>query len=232
MGALYQDRLDAGQQLAAHLQAYAQRQDVLVLALPRGGVPVGFAVAQRLDVPLDVLLVRKLGVPGQEELGFGAIATGNIRVLNDEVVEAARLSPETIERITQREQQELLRREKLYRANRPFPDLRDRVIILVDDGLATGASMRAAAWMVRTQQPARVVVAVPVAALSTREVLQHEVDEAICARTPEPFYGVGYWYRNFAQTSDQEVYMLLEQARHVQPVAGSFAQAPQYTPDT
>lgn len=216
----YQDRFDAGHHLATRLQAYAKRPDVLILALPRGGVPVAFAVASILRVPLDVFLVRKLGVPGQEELAMGAIATGNIQVLNQEVVQALHLSEQTIEHIAQEEQRELVRRERLYRDNRPLPELHHRTVILVDDGLATGASMRAAARAVRQQGPARLVVAVPVAAPSVCEEFQAEVDEVICAFTPEPFYGVGQWYYNFAQISDQEVHTLLEQARHFSSVAG------------
>lgn len=216
----YRDRFDAGQQLAPHLQAYANRPNVLVLALPRGGVPVAFVVARALHVPLDVFLVRKLGVPGQEELALGAIATGNVLVLNDEVVQALRLSEHTIEHLAQQEQHELERREQLYHDDRPPPDIRDRIILLIDDGLATGASMRAAAQAVRKQRPARLVVAVPVAAPSVCQEFQAEVDEVICAYTPDPFYGVGAWYQNFAQTSDQEVRALLEQAQQAQP-AGS-----------
>lgn len=216
----YQDRFDAGRQLATRLQEYADRPDVLILALPRGGVPVAFAVASILHVPLDVFLVRKLGVPGQEELAMGAIATGNVQVLNQEVVQALHLSEQTIERIAQEEQRELIRRERLYRDNRPPPELRHRTVILIDDGLATGASMRAAARAVRQQGPVRLVVAVPVAAPPVCKEFQAEADEVICAFTPEPFYGVGQWYHKFAQTSDQEVHTLLEQARHFSSAAG------------
>ena len=220
MAELYQDRFDAGRQLAAHLQAYANRQDVTILALPRGGVPVAFVVASVLHAPLDVFLVRKLGVPGQEELALGAIATGNIQVLNDEVVQTLHLPAQTIERIVQKEQQELERREHLYRGNRPAPDLRDRVVILVDDGLATGASMRAAARAVRRQHPTRLVVAAPVAEPSVCAAFRQEVDEVVCVQTPAPLYGVGYWYRNFSQTSDQEVHDLLARAEQAQSMAG------------
>jgi len=216
----YQDRFDAGRQLATHLQAYANRPDVLILALPRGGVPVAFAVTSILHAPLDVFLVRKLGVPGQEELAMGAIATGNIRVLNHEVVQALRLSEQTIEHITREEQRELERRERLYRGDRPPPEIHNRIVILIDDGLATGASMRAAVLAARQQHPARLVVAVPVAAPSVCAELLTEADEVICASTPEPFFGVGQWYYNFAQTSDQEVHALLERARHFPSVAG------------
>lgn len=217
---LYRDRLDAGQQLAAHLQAYANRRNVLVLALPRGGVPVAFEVARALHAPLDVFLVRKLGVPGQEELALGAIASGNIRVINDEVVQAHRLSQEVIERITQQEQRELARQEQLYRGNRPPLDLRDHIIILVDDGLATGASMRAAVQAVSQQHPTRLIVAVPVAEPSVCQAFREKVDEVICVRTPSPLYGVGAWYRDFSQTSDQEVHRLLARAGQTPPVAG------------
>jgi len=220
MRILYQDRFDAGRQLAAHLQAYARRQDVLVLALPRGGVPVAFAVTKSLHAPLDVFLVRKLGVPGQEELALGAIASGNVQVLNHEVVQALNLSEQVIERIAQREQRVLDQRERLYRDDRPPPDLRDRVVILIDDGLATGASMRAAAQAARKHYPARLVVAVPVAAPSVCEAFREEVDEIICVRTPDPFQGVGWWYRDFSQVSDQEVHDLLERAQQAQSVAG------------
>lgn len=224
MGALYQDRFDAGRKLATHLQAYANRPGVLVLALPRGGVPVAFAVASSLHAPLDVFLVRKLGVPGHEELALGAIATGKIRVLNDEVIRGLHISEQTIERVTQQEQHELVRREQLYRDDRPYPTLRDRTVILIDDGLATGASMRAAARAVRRQHPARLVVAVPVAAPSVCDAFRAEVDETICAHTPNPLYGVGWWYEDFSQTSDQEVHDLLARAEQAQSVAGSKSQ--------
>jgi putative phosphoribosyl transferase len=216
---LYQDRFDAGQQLVAHLHAYAKRRDVLVLALPRGGVPVAFAVARALHAPLDVFLVRKLGVPGEEELALGAIASGNIRVLNDEVVQARHLSQQVIEQVEQQKRRELARYEQRYRGDRPPPDLHDRIVILVDDGLATGASMRAAVQAVRKQQPARLVVAVPVADSSVCEALRKEVDEVVCAQTPAPLYGISAWYRDFAQVSDQEVHALLARAEQAPPVA-------------
>jgi putative phosphoribosyl transferase len=212
MAMRYRDRDEAGRQLAGRLAAYASRQDVLILALPRGGVPVAFAVARALHAPLDVFLVRKLGVPGQEELALGAIATGNILVLNAEVVQALHLSEQTIEHIAQRERRELARREQVYRGQRPPPDLRGRVVILVDDGLATGASMRAAVQALRPQQPARLVIAVPVAAPAVCADFRSLVDEIVCVHTPEPFYGVGAWYEDFAQTSDEEVCTLLKQA--------------------
>lgn len=220
MAARYQDRFDAGRQLAAHLQAYANRSDVLILALPRGGVPVAFVVASALHAPLDVFPVRKLGVPGQEELALGAIAAGKIQVFNQDVVRTLHLSEQTIAQIVQKEEQELARRERLYRDERPPLDLHDRIVILIDDGLATGASMRAAARAARKQNLAHLVIAVPVAAPSACEELRPEADEIICMDTPEPFYGVGWWYRDFEQTSDQEVHDLLARAGKNQPLAG------------
>jgi putative phosphoribosyl transferase len=209
---LFRDRTDAGKQLAELLGAYAHRQDVLVLALPRGGVPVAFQVAKALNAPLDVLLVRKLGVPGHEELAMGAIASGGKCVLNKEVISALNISDQVIDRVREREQSELARRERRYRDDRPPPEVSGRIIILVDDGLATGASMRSAAMALRQRHPARLVIAVPVASPSTCLDLQGEVDEIICALTPEPFYGVGQWYEDFSQTSDQEVHDLLARA--------------------
>jgi putative phosphoribosyl transferase len=205
----FRDRHEAGQRLAARLTHYAGRPDVLVLALPRGGVPVAFEVARALNASMDVILVRKLGVPGQEELAMGAVASGGIHVLNDEVVDKLRIPAEVVQAVLAAEQAELLRREITYRGDRPFPMVSDRVVILVDDGLATGASMRAAAAALRQRHPARVVVAVPVAAPETCRALQTEVDEVACALTPEPFHAVGLWYEDFAQTSDEEVRDLL-----------------------
>jgi putative phosphoribosyl transferase len=209
---VYKNRAEAGRLLATKLSAYADRPDVLVLALPRGGVPVAYEVAQALHVPLEVFIVRKLGLPGREELGIGAIATGGLRVLNEDLVEALRLSPKVIEAVTAAEEQELERRERLYRDERPWPDLRGRTIILVDDGLATGSTMRAAVAALRQQDPARLVVAVPVGAAETCSELRNEADEVVCAYTPEPFYAVGLWYRNFEQTTDDEVHDLLQRA--------------------
>jgi len=209
----FRDRAEAGQQLAALLAAYAHRPDLLVLALPRGGVPVAYEVARALDAPLDVFLVRKLGVPGHEELAMGAIASGGVRVLNDDVVESLRIPLSIVDQVTEREQEELQRRERAYRGDRPPPDVRGRTVILVDDGLATGSTMRAAAAAVRRQQPARVVVAVPVAAASTCDALRTEVDEVACVLTPEPFYAVGIWYEDFSQTTDDEVRDLLARAQ-------------------
>lgn len=214
MKAYYHDRSEAGKVLATKLTAYAHRRDVLLLALPRGGVPVAAEVAKALHVPLDVFVVRKLGVPGREELAMGALAAGGIRVLNPEVVQMLQIPTQVIDIITEREQREIARREQLYRDGRPLPSVRDRVVVLIDDGLATGATMRAAARVLRQQQPARLIVAVPVAAPSVCKEFQAEVDEVICVKTPEPFYGVGYWYEHFSQTTDQEVHDLLAQTSY------------------
>ncbi len=205
----FRNRTDAGRQLAEKLAAYANRPDVLVLALPRGGVPVGFDVARELGAPLDVFLVRKLGVPGHEELAMGAVATGDVRVLNDEIVRGLGISEHEIDAAAARELQELARRERLYRGDRPPPDIAGRTVILVDDGLATGATMRAAIAAVRQQQPARIVVAVPTASPDTCEALKAETDDVVCAMTPEPFLAVGHWYEDFTQTTDDEVRELL-----------------------
>jgi len=209
---LFRDRSDAGRGLAERLRHYAQRPDVIVLALPRGGVPVAFELARSLGAPLDVFLVRKLGLPGQEELAMGAIASGGVRVLNDDVVGALAVPGSVIERVARQEEQELRRREESYRGSRAAPDVKGRVVILVDDGLATGSTMRAAVRAVKQMQPARVVVAVPVAAAQTRDDLAREVDEIVCSVPPEPFLAVGRWYEDFAQTSDEEVHDLLERA--------------------
>jgi putative phosphoribosyl transferase len=208
----YRDRFDAGKRLARLLGAYAHRQDVLVLALPRGGVPVAFEVAKALSAPLDVFMVRKLGVPGHEELAMGAIATGGTCVLNEDVISWLRIPSQVIDQVREKEQEELLRRERLYRDDRPVPEISGRIIMLIDDGLATGASMRVAAIALRQRDPARLVIAVPVAPPSTCLELQSEVDDIVCALTPDPFFGVGWWYENFSQTSDQEVHDLLDQA--------------------
>ena len=208
----FRDRVDAGRALAADLSAYAGRGDVLVLALPRGGVPVGFEVAQALGAPLDVYIVRKLGVPGHEELAMGAIASGGVRVLNEGVVQSLGIPDSMIDAVAAREQAEMERREREYRGGRPAPDVRGRTVILVDDGLATGATMRAAAQALRQQGPARVVVAVPVAAEESCREIGGQVDEIVCSVTPEPFYGVGMWYADFSQTTDAEVRDLLARA--------------------
>lgn len=209
---LYADRRDAGAQLGTRLQAYAGRSDAIVLALPRGGVPVGYEVARTLGVPLDVFLVRKLGTPNHRELAMGAIASGGVRVLNEEVVRWYRVPESVIEAVTAEELDELRRREAEYRVKRPPLDLRDRVVILVDDGLATGSTMRAAVQAVRQLSPSRVVVAVPVAAASTCEEFRSLADDIVCAATPEPFSAVGEWYRDFSQTTDDEVRACLTDA--------------------
>lgn len=210
--ALFKDRRDAGKQLAQELLAYAGRSDMIVLALPRGGVPVAYEVARALNAPLDIFIVRKLGLPGHEELAIGAIASGGIRVLNHDIVQALKISQNIIDKVTRRELEELERREQAYRGERPPYNVRHRTVILIDDGLATGASMRAAVAALRAQNPSRIVVAVPTAAPETCEAFQPEVDEIICAMTPEPFYGVGHWYEDFSQTTDDEVRALLEEA--------------------
>ena len=206
----FRNRRDAGKKLAQKLLRYANDPDVIVLALPRGGVPVGYEVALTLNVPLDIFLVRKLGLPGQEELAIGAIASGGIRVLNEDIIHALSIPEEVINRVVQRELQELQRREHLYRGDRPASQVRARTVILVDDGLATGASMRAAVAGLRAQNPKRIVIAVPTAAPQVCEAFEHEVDEIVCAITPEPFVGVGRWYEDFSQTTDEGVRLFLE----------------------
>jgi putative phosphoribosyl transferase len=208
------NRIEAGRLLADALQSYAGGSDVLILALPRGGVPVAFEVARKLNVPLDLMLVRKLGVPGQRELAMGALASGGSKVMNQELVESLRLSEATLQAVINEEEQELERRERAYRGNRPPPDVQDRRVILVDDGLATGATMRVAIAALRQQQPARIIVAIPVAPSSTVEKLRQEADEVFCLATPEPFFAIGRWYVDFSQTSDEEVRDLLDQAWH------------------
>jgi predicted phosphoribosyltransferase len=208
----FRDRSEAGRLLAAKLGAYANRPDVLVLALPRGGVLVAYEVARALNAPLDAFLVRKLGVPGHEEFAMGAIATGGVRVLNEPVVRALGIPDYAIDAVAVKEQEELARRERLYRGDRPPPDVRGETVILVDDGLATGATMQAAVKALREQHAKRIVVAVPVAAPESCEQLKEQVDDMICALTPEPFYAVGFWYQDFSQTTDEEVRELLESA--------------------
>ncbi len=210
----FRDRTEAGQLLATKLAAYADRPDVLVLALPRGGVPVAFEVARALHAQLDVIIVRKLGVPGEEELAMGAIASGGVCVLNDGVVQTLGIPEEVIHQVATREQHEAERRERLYRGDRPAYEVRGRTVILVDDGIATGATMRAAVAAVRQQQPACIVVAVPAAASATCEEFAAEVDELVCLIRPKAFLAVGFWYKNFSQTTDEEVRDLLQQASH------------------
>lgn len=208
----YQDREHGGRALAEALRDYVGRRDLLVLGLPRGGVMTAAPIAEALEAPLDVLVVRKLGVPGREELAMGAIATGGGRVLHESVIHSLGIDEQTLDTVTAREREELARRERLYRGDRPVPQVEGRCIILVDDGLATGSTMRAAAAAVAAREPARLVVAVPVAPSDTLMRLQAEVDEVICPATPEPFFGVGQWYRSFEQTTDDEVRQVLAQA--------------------
>jgi predicted phosphoribosyltransferase len=210
----FTDLRDAGRVLARKLSAYTGHTDVIVLALPRGGVPVGYEVALALHAPLDIFLVRKLGLPGREELAMGAIASGGIRVLNNDIIRVLNIPEEVVNIVARNELEELQRRERNYRGESPAPEVRDRKVILVDDGLATGASMRAAVVGVRAQHPARIIIAVPVAAPETCDAFQFEVDEMVCGMTPEPFYGLSRWYEDFSQTTDEEVRMFLEQAHH------------------
>jgi predicted phosphoribosyltransferase len=206
---VFKDRRDAGRVLAGLLGRYRDRSDVVVLALPRGGVPVGYEVARALGAPLDVFVVRKLGIPGHEELAMGAIASGGAVVLNDDVVRGLDIPPQVIQQVAEREGRELLRREEAYRKGRPMQDVAGKTVILVDDGLATGSSMRAALEALRRLGPARIVVAVPAAPGPTCEELADQVDEVVCATTPAPFFAVGESYRDFAQTTDEEVQELL-----------------------
>lgn len=218
--AVFPNRSAAGEFLAARISYYAGRDDVVILALPRGGVPVAFEVARRLRAPLDVFLVRKLGAPGQEELAVGAIASGGVLVLNEDVVRHLDLTRDEIEAIAAAERRELERREGMYRGASPRPSLQGKTVIFVDDGLATGSSMMAAVRAIRRYEPQTIVVAVPVAASDTCEWLRGEVDEVICARTPEPFYAVGTWYDDFSQTTDDEVRELLARAAALRRAAG------------
>lgn len=208
----FRNRQHAGEHLAGLLGAYANREDVVVLGLPRGGVPVAFEVARALRAPLDVFVVRKLGAPGHEEFAVGAIAAGGVRVLNDDALQWMRVSPDALDAITAREQRELERRERAYRGERGALSVHGKTVLLVDDGLATGASMRAAARAVRALGPARVVAAVPVGAADTCLELQRETDAVVCAARPEPFHAVGLWYERFDQTSDDEVRACLAEA--------------------
>lgn len=212
MTSIFEDRHQAGEALAAVLATF-ELQDPVVLALPRGGVPVGFEIAERLDAPLDLLVVRKLGVPGHEELAMGAIASGGARVLNRDVIESLGISSAVIDRVAVHEQRELERRERLYRGQQAPEPVRDRTVILVDDGLATGATMRVAATSLRERGPRSIIAAVPVGAASSCSMLEPLVDHLVCLAQPEPFYGVGLWYRVFDQTSDEQVRDLLRQNR-------------------
>jgi putative phosphoribosyl transferase len=208
----FADRVEAGRALGEQLGSYVGRDDVIVLALPRGGVPVGFEVASALSAPLDVLNVRKLGLPGQEELAMGALATGGIRIVNEDLVDQLGISDEVVDRVAAREAGELERREKLYRGDVPPADVARRVVVLVDDGLATGSTMQAAVRSVRARAPARIVVAVPTAPAATCASLAHVADEVICLVQPQPFYAVGLSYRDFSEVSDDDVRRLLTEA--------------------
>src|SRR5438874_13222425 len=223
----FPNRTEAGRLLAEKLVKYASRDDVIVLGLPRGGVPVAFEVAQRLGAPLDVFIVRKLGVPGFEELAAGAIASGGVRVLNQDVVRAIPHADEAIEAVTARETAELERREQIYREGRPPPEFHDRIVILVDDGLATGATMRAAVKALRQCGAARIVVAVPVGPPDTCREIEEEADETVCATMPEFFQAVGQYYEDFSQTSDEEVRELLARAASDRSAEGSIRRGEQ-----
>ena len=209
MNLLLPNRTEAGRLLASQLEAYANRADVLVLGLPRGGVPVAFEVAKVLQAPLDICLVRKLGVPKRKELAMGAIASGNVMVINDEVVDWLQISPETIEQVVATEQQELERRDRAYREGRPVPVVSNRTVILVDDGIATGSTLMAAIETLKQQQSKSIIVAVPVAPLSVYEKLKTVVDEVVCLITPESFRSISLWYEDFSQTTDEDVRYLL-----------------------
>jgi predicted phosphoribosyltransferase len=210
--ARFRDRFQAGRRLAMALQPYAARPNLLVLALPRGGVPVGYEVARALGAPLDVMLVRKLGVPGHEELAMGAIASGGVRVLSNDIIAAFGIPDRVIASVAANEEEELDRRERIYREGRPPPQVKGRTVILVDDGLATGATMRAAAVALQSQHPERLIIAVPVAPPETCAALREQADDVVCALSPEPFFAVGSWYEDFAQTTDHEVRELLHLA--------------------
>jgi putative phosphoribosyl transferase len=212
---LFEDRFEAGRFLASKLKRLAVGGDVVVLALPRGGVPVGFEVAKALGAPLDVFVVRKLGVPGNEELAMGAIASGGVITLNEDLIRGLGISQETVLAVANEEERELERRERDYRGARPPIDVNGRTVILVDDGLATGSSMRVAARALRSKNPARIIVAVPVASRATCAEFESEVDQVVCATIPEPFWAVGQWYRDFSQTSDDEVRNLLRRSANV-----------------
>jgi predicted phosphoribosyltransferase len=209
----FKDRREGGEKLAKELSDYADRDDVIILGLPRGGVPVAYEVAKELNAPLDVFLVRKIGVPGQEELAMGAIASGGGRVLNDDILRSLNISDDDIRRVEEKEREELERREREFRGDRGELDVRNKTVILVDDGLATGASMRAAVTAVKDLGPNEIVVAVPSAARDSVESLKKEADRVIAVTTPEPYMAVGAWYENFGQTGDDEVKEILSSAR-------------------
>jgi predicted phosphoribosyltransferase len=229
---IFRDRSEAGRLLAFRLAEFVNREDVTVLGLPRGGVPVAFEVAQALHAPLDVFVVRKLGTPGQEELAMGAIASGGVRVLNTDVISALEIPPETVEAEARAEERELERREQEFRGNRAPIEVRDRTVILVDDGLATGSTMKAAVAALRAKEPRRIVVAVPVAARSTCEEMQALADAVVCLHAPAEFFAVGQWYRTFPQTSDDEVRALLARATSNEAQAtSSKPQVPGHKPE-
>jgi putative phosphoribosyl transferase len=209
---IYRNRMEAGEELVQHLAEFRDHPNAVVLALPRGGVPVGFEIARALHLPLDLFLVRKLGTPGHTELAMGAIASGGVRVINRNIVSSLGISQEDIEAVAQREQQELERRDREYRGDRPPPDVRGRIVILVDDGLATGSTMRAAVQALRAEGAKEIVVAVPVASRETCEQFSSEVEKLVCGATPEPFYAVGQWYLDFSPTTDEEVRQLLDRS--------------------
>lgn len=217
----YTDRTQAGILLAQKLAAYAGRRDVIVLALPRGGVPVAFEIARALQAPLDILLVRKLGVPGHEEYAMGAIATGGVCILQSDVIRQLAIPQASVDDLVQRKQEELAQRERLYRSNRPAPKLEGSIVIVVDDGLATGSTMLAAIHALRQARPARMIIAIPVGARESVARLQAEVDEIVCLSIPENFQAVGLWYEDFNQTSDDEVIHLLDEAARLQALRPS-----------
>lgn len=231
MSRRFQNRTEAGQQLAQQLTAYANRSNVLVLGLPRGGVPVAFEIAKALGAPLDVCLVRKLGVPGHQELAMGAIVLGGIRVLNQQVLEWLHISEAELDAATAREQQELERRDRNYRCNRPLLDLQGRIVILVDDGIATGSTLRAAIAVLKRQQPQQIIVAVPVGPPCVCRALQAEVDEVVCLLQPDSFSSISLWYEDFTQITDREVMNLLQsdfddETAASQTLTGSVVAAP------
>ena len=208
----FRNREEAGRHLGVALSRFANRDDILVLALPRGGVPIGYEVTRALRAPLDVFIVRKLGLPGHEELAMGAIASGGVRVLNQDVFAQIPIPQKVVDAVAERELIELERRERSYRGSRPALDVREKTVIVVDDGLATGSTMRAAVRALRQMKPRSIIVAVPVAAVQTCDEFRAEVDEIVCLRTPEPFQAVGLWYDDFSQTTDEEVHDLLDRA--------------------
>ena len=229
-GALFRDRREAGRALAKELSAYSNSKDVVILALPRGGVPVAFEVAQELRVPLDVLIVRKVGTPGQKELAMGAIASGNVRVINESVVKQLGIPWEVVEEISEQERHELDRRERVYRGDRAAVEVLGKTCVVIDDGIATGATMRAAVIVLKQLGAQRLIVAAPTAAHDTYITLCREADEVVCLATPEPYIAVGVWYDQFAQTSDEEVCSLLARAAECTSVNGQFTMNSAETP--